>query len=68
MQQYNRDEAKIKLSEQMQKRSPGSGKGEILFLAANFDTLPKGFEEYVLPCPSPIEASVSDKESKHHGR
>jgi len=30
-----------------QKRIPGSGKGQILFIAENFDTLPRGFEKYI---------------------
>ena len=27
------------------KRSPGSGKGQILFMADNFDAIPPGFED-----------------------
>ncbi len=30
-----------------QKRTPGSGKGQILFMAENFDAIPRGFEEYI---------------------
>lgn len=30
-----------------QKRTPGSGKGQILFMAENFDAIPQGFEEYI---------------------
>ena len=29
-----------------QKRRPGSGKGQILFMAENFDAIPHGFEDY----------------------
>jgi prevent-host-death family protein len=29
-----------------QKRIPGSGKGQILFMAENFDAVPDGFEDY----------------------
>jgi len=29
------------------KRTPGSGKGQILFMAENFDAIPPGFEEYI---------------------
>ena len=29
-----------------QKRTPGSGKGQILFMADNFDAIPEGFEDY----------------------
>jgi prevent-host-death family protein len=29
-----------------QKRAPGSGKGQILFMAENFDAIPQGFEDY----------------------
>lgn len=29
-----------------QKRIPGSGKGQILFMAENFDAIPQGFEDY----------------------
>jgi hypothetical protein len=28
-----------------QKRKPGSGKGQILFMAENFDAIPEGFED-----------------------
>ena len=28
------------------KRVPGSGKGQILFMAENFDAIPEGFEDY----------------------
>lgn len=28
------------------KRTPGSGKGQVLFIADDFDTIPKGFEDY----------------------
>ncbi len=30
-----------------QKRTPGSGKGQILFLAKDFDAIPEGFEDYL---------------------
>lgn len=30
-----------------QQRVPGSGKGQILFMAENFDAIPEGFEDYV---------------------
>jgi prevent-host-death family protein len=30
-----------------QKRVPGSGKGQILFMAEDFDAIPQGFEDYV---------------------
>jgi prevent-host-death family protein len=30
-----------------QKRVPGSGQGQILFMAENFDAIPEGFEDYV---------------------
>jgi hypothetical protein len=30
-----------------QKRAPGSGKGQILFMADNFDAIPEGFEDYI---------------------
>ncbi|MCX7168650.1 MAG: type II toxin-antitoxin system prevent-host-death family antitoxin [Rhodocyclales bacterium] len=29
------------------KRTPGSGKGQILFMAENFDAIPQGFEDYI---------------------
>jgi prevent-host-death family protein len=29
-----------------QKRKPGSGKGQILFIAKDFDAIPEGFENY----------------------
>jgi antitoxin (DNA-binding transcriptional repressor) of toxin-antitoxin stability system len=29
------------------KRTPGSGKGQILFMADNFDAIPEGFEDYI---------------------
>lgn len=29
------------------KRIPGSGKGQILFMAENFDAIPQGFEDYI---------------------
>lgn len=29
-----------------QKRTPGSGKGQILFMSENFDAIPEGFEDY----------------------
>ncbi len=28
-------------------RQPGSGKGQLLWMAPDFDALPEGFEEYV---------------------
>jgi hypothetical protein len=28
-------------------RKPGSGKGQILYIAPDFDATPEGFEEYV---------------------
>lgn len=30
-----------------QNRRPGSGKGQILYMAADFDAIPEGFEDYV---------------------
>jgi antitoxin (DNA-binding transcriptional repressor) of toxin-antitoxin stability system len=29
------------------KRVPGSGKGQILFMAENFDAIPQGFEDAI---------------------
>jgi prevent-host-death family protein len=29
------------------KRVPGSGKGQILFMAEDFDAIPQGFEDYI---------------------
>ncbi|MBI5898159.1 MAG: type II toxin-antitoxin system Phd/YefM family antitoxin [Rhodocyclales bacterium] len=28
------------------RRQPGSGKGQILFMAENFEAIPQGFEDY----------------------
>jgi prevent-host-death family protein len=37
----------VPLKRPMQKRTPGSGKGQILFIANDFDAIPAGFEDYV---------------------
>lgn len=29
-----------------QRRTPGSGKGQVLFIADDFDAIPEGFEDY----------------------
>lgn len=35
------------LEKPRQLRKPGSGKGQILFIAPDFDAIPEGFEDYV---------------------
>lgn len=37
----------VPLEKPRQPRKPGSGKGQILYIAADFDALPEGFEDYV---------------------
>ena len=37
----------VPLDRPKQPRKPGSGKGQILYVAPDFDATPKGFEEYV---------------------
>ena len=36
----------VPIKRAQQKRKPGSGKGQILFMAENFDAIPQGFEDY----------------------
>lgn len=35
------------LEQPKQSRKPGSGKGQILYIAPDFEATPKGFEDYV---------------------
>ena len=37
----------VTLDPPKQPRKPGSGKGQILYVAPDFDATPKGFEDYV---------------------
>ncbi|MDP2954876.1 MAG: type II toxin-antitoxin system prevent-host-death family antitoxin [Longimicrobiales bacterium] len=37
----------VPLDRPKQPRTPGSGKGQILYIAPDFDATPEGFEEYV---------------------
>lgn len=37
----------VPLDQPKQSRKPGSGKGQILYVAPDFDATPKGFEDYV---------------------
>ena len=37
----------VPLDQPKQPRKPGSGKGQILYVAPDFDATPKGFEDYV---------------------
>lgn len=37
----------IPVAEGIQKRQPGSAKGQILAVAPDFDTLPEDFKEYI---------------------
>ena len=37
----------VPLEQPKQPREPGSGKGQILYVAPDFDATPKGFEDYV---------------------
>jgi prevent-host-death family protein len=37
----------VPLDEPKQPRKPGSGKGQILYIAPDFDATPRGFEDYV---------------------
>ena len=37
----------VPLDRPKQPRKPGSGKGQILYIAPDFDATPEGFEEYV---------------------
>jgi prevent-host-death family protein len=44
----NRPVAKlVPLDRPKQPRKPGSGKGQILYIAPDFDATPAGFEDYV---------------------
>jgi prevent-host-death family protein len=44
----NRPVAKlVPLDRPKQPRKPGSGKGQILYIAPDFDATPEGFEDYV---------------------
>ena len=36
----------VPLDQPKQPRKPGSGKGQILYVAPDFDATPKGFEDY----------------------
>jgi len=37
----------VPLEKSGQARQPGSGKGQILYMAPDFDAIPEGFEDYV---------------------
>lgn len=37
----------VPLAKPKQPRKPGSGKGQILYVAPDFDASPEGFEDYV---------------------
>lgn len=37
----------VPLEKPKQRRQPGSGKGQILYMAPDFDAIPEGFEDYV---------------------
>lgn len=37
----------VPLDEPKQPRRPGSGKGQILYVAPDFDATPEGFESYI---------------------
>ena len=37
----------VPLDQPKQPRKPGSGKGQILYIAPDFDATPKGFKDYV---------------------
>ena len=37
----------VPLDQPKQPRKPGSGKGQILYIAPDFDATPEGFEDYV---------------------
>lgn len=37
----------VPLDKQKQPRKPGSGKGQILYIAPDFDATPEGFKDYV---------------------
>ena len=37
----------VPLDKPQQPRKPGSGKGQILYVAPDFDATPQGFEDYV---------------------
>jgi prevent-host-death family protein len=37
----------VPLNQPKKPRKPGSGKGQILYVAPDFDATPKGFEDYV---------------------
>ncbi|OHC64804.1 MAG: prevent-host-death protein [Rhodocyclales bacterium GWA2_65_20] len=37
----------VPIKRAQQKRKPGSGKGQILFIAEDFDAIPEGFEDYI---------------------
>lgn len=37
----------VPLDKPKQPRKPGSGKGQILYIAPDFDATPKGFQDYV---------------------
>lgn len=37
----------VPLEQPKQRRQPGSGKGQILYMAPDFDAIPEGFEDYV---------------------
>ena len=36
----------VPLEKTKQPRKPGSGKGQILYIAPDFDAIPEGFEDY----------------------
>ena len=36
----------VPLDEPSRPRTPGSGKGQILYIAPDFDAIPEGFEDY----------------------
>lgn len=37
----------VPLDEPKQPRKPGSGKGQVLYIAPDFDATPQGFKDYV---------------------
>jgi len=43
----NKPQVKIvPINRPAQQRTPGSGKGQILYIADDFDAIPEGFEDY----------------------
>ena len=37
----------VALNKRRQRRKPGSGKGQILYIAPDFDATPEGFDAYI---------------------